>query len=113
MAEPLPDLMNLQQVLERLRGTVGRSRLLDHLAAFPMFAGGATHGRLGRKYVFSPEQYRRLVESLSQPRQPAAIRYPNAPLPNADRAYASARALADRLLQNPKAARNKLKPRGR
>ena len=63
----LPDLMDLRDVLVRLRGKIGRTALLEHLAAYPVFAGEPTHGRLGRRYRFTPDQYVRLVESLAKP----------------------------------------------
>jgi len=99
----LPDLMTLAHVLARLKGVIGRTALLQHLQGVPVFNGGPTHGRLGRtvpadlkrphktdadhrRYVFTPDQYRRLIASLAAPPlgvPPAAV----PALPSADRAY--------------------------
>jgi hypothetical protein len=49
---------------------------LQHLANVPIFAGGPTHGRCGRRYVFTPAQYGRLVESLSCPGRPSRVAAP-------------------------------------
>ncbi|MGO3517998.1 MAG: hypothetical protein ACTINM_05820 [Acetobacter cibinongensis] len=64
MAETLPDLMTISDVLSRLKGKIGRCRLVDHLKANPEYAGGPTHRRWGKKYLFSPGDYERLIESI-------------------------------------------------
>src|SRR5262249_17811822 len=104
MTETLPDLMRLGDVLGRLRGVIGRTALLQHLARVPVFAGGPTHGRGGRRYVFTPDQYRRLVESLSCPSELSAAAVAHCSMsaaPSAARAFTNARALAMQLLQKP------------
>lgn len=64
MGKVLPDLMTLPDVLERLRGKIGRTRLLEHLRGCPEYNGGPTHRKWGKKFVFSPHDYRRLIESM-------------------------------------------------
>ncbi len=56
MADPVPELQTLPEVLDRLRGKIGRTGLLAHLEAVPVFAGGPTHGRHGRRYMFTADQ---------------------------------------------------------
>ncbi|GBR22958.1 hypothetical protein AA0616_2406 [Komagataeibacter nataicola NRIC 0616] len=62
-----PDLMTLQDVLERLKGKIGRCRLLGHIRECPEHNGGPTHRRWGRKYIFSQSDYHRLIESIECP----------------------------------------------
>ncbi|WP_415439530.1 hypothetical protein [Acetobacter orientalis] len=62
--KPLPDLMTVPDVLERLKGKVGRTRLLEHLKRTPHYNGGPTFRWWGKKFIFSPEDYQRLIESM-------------------------------------------------
>ncbi|GCD48761.1 hypothetical protein SRCM100623_01723 [Acetobacter pasteurianus] len=54
MGETLPDLMTTKDVL---------TRLLEHLE----YNGGPTHRRWGKKFVFFPDDYQRLIESMKYP----------------------------------------------
>ncbi|WP_238331238.1 MULTISPECIES: hypothetical protein [Acetobacter] len=67
MGEALPDLMTTKDVLTRLNGRIGRTRLLEHLRKHPEYNGGPTHRRWGKKFVFSPDDYQRLIESMECP----------------------------------------------
>lgn len=58
------ELLTFPDVLARLKGACGRTWLLNHLASVPEFDGGPTHRRVGRKIVFLPADFERLLESL-------------------------------------------------
>lgn len=85
-----PKLMTFDQVLKNLQGIRGRTFLLDHLKNTPLHAGGPTHRRFGRRIVFYPEDYERLLQSLeNQPepvKDPARNSSSRAP-PSAEKAY--------------------------
>ncbi len=59
--------MTLQEVTTRLQGRIGRTNLLHHLRANPFYAGGPTHRKNGSKFLFTPGDYARMLESLSCP----------------------------------------------
>ncbi|MCP1196231.1 hypothetical protein ACLEIY_10400 [Acetobacter tropicalis] len=67
MGETLPDLMTIKDVLSRLKGKIGRSRLVKHLHETPEYNGGPTHRKWGAKYLFSAQDYERLIESIECP----------------------------------------------
>ncbi|NPD70092.1 hypothetical protein HN018_21955 (plasmid) [Lichenicola cladoniae] len=58
------NLLLLSEVLERLRGKVGRTRLLAHIIKHPKFGGGRTHRQKSRKLLFTKADYARLLESF-------------------------------------------------
>jgi hypothetical protein len=64
------DLMTMADVLERLKGRMGRTNLIAHLQAHPVYAGGPTHRKNGRKILFTQGDYGRLIESLACPVAP-------------------------------------------
>ena len=97
----LPDLMTLNDVLARLRGKIGRTTLLQHLATVPVYAGKPTHGRLGRRFRFTQAQYANLVESLAVPPPPRAPNGAMPAFPSEDRAYERVQALTAKLLRKP------------
>lgn len=67
MSEALPAIMTLSDVLSHLQGRIGRTKLLSHLSVFPLHEGAPTHRRWGRKYIFHPDDYERLIASLECP----------------------------------------------
>jgi len=97
MQADLPELMTLRDVLKRLKGKVGRTALLAHLAKVPTFFGDPTHGRLGRRYLFTAAQYRTLIASLAAPPVPREGRSEHA-WPSEERAQARALVLIDEML---------------
>ena len=75
------DLLLLSEVLERLRGKVGRTRLLAHIVEHPRHNGGPTYRRNGRKLLFTEADYARLLDSfvpVSPQSQPAITAPSNA-----------------------------------
>lgn len=60
-------VLTLRQVLDQLRGLVGKTKLLQHLAEHPEHQGGPTHRRWGNRIVFYPEDLPRLRGSLECP----------------------------------------------
>src|SRR5687768_13007784 len=56
--------LTMREALERLKGVCGRSWLRNHLDSVPEFGGGPTHRRIGKKIVFLPADWLRLLESL-------------------------------------------------
>ena len=58
--------MGLKEVLVRLKGLRGRTFLLDHLKAVPVYNGGATHRRWGNRFVFYEADFQRLLDSLEK-----------------------------------------------
>lgn len=112
MGETLPDLMTLPDVLERLRGVVGRTYLLQHLRDHPEFNGKPTHRRIGGKLVVRAEDYPRLLESLEcrskSSNAKEGKRYTSV-VPSAEKAFTNAQTLLTRNLQKlsaPKERRN-------
>lgn len=112
MGEKLPDLMTLPDVLERLRGIVGRTYLLKHLREYPEFNGRPTHRRIGGKVVVRAEDYPRLLESLEcrskSSNAKEGKRYTSV-VPSAEKAFMNAQTLLTRNLQKlsaPKEKRN-------
>jgi len=104
MPPDVPELMTLAEVLDRLRGKIARTALLEHLQAVPIFAGGPTHGRHGRRYLFTAAQYGRLVESLACPPAPgqyATRSRPTPAPPSESHSSTRARKLVDDLLRKP------------
>ena len=63
MGETLPDLMTLPDVLERLKGIVGRTFILQHLKEHPEHKGKPTHRRIGRRIIVYAEDLPRLLDS--------------------------------------------------
>lgn len=59
--------MTMAEVLERLRGRMGRTNLIAHLKKHPVYAGGPTHRKNGRKVLFTEGDYGRLIDSLAAP----------------------------------------------
>lgn len=62
---PGPSLFTLADVVRQLRGAIGKTNLVRHLKAVPRFAGGPTHRKNGAKYLFTPEDVARIIESLA------------------------------------------------
>jgi hypothetical protein len=62
-----PELFTFSQVLELLKGRIGRTNLTKHLKAVPVFSGGPTHRKNGTKYLFTARDIERLVDSLVVP----------------------------------------------
>lgn len=112
MAETLPDLMRLSDVLKRLRGIVGRTYLLNHLRDYPEFNGQPTHRRIGGKLVVRAEDYPRLLESLecrSKSSNAKEGKRFTSVVPSAEKAFTNAQTLLTRNLQKlsgPKERRN-------
>lgn len=95
MAE-IPKLLRVSDVLERLRGTIGRSKLLEHLKNYPEHNGAPTHRRIVGRIVFHPDDIIRLIDSLechSKSSHAPAEKRSTYAVPSADKAYLSALAL--------------------
>ncbi|ANA13388.1 hypothetical protein [Acetobacter oryzifermentans] len=87
MTDLFPTLLTLAQVLEHLKGIVGRTYLLQHLRMVPEFEGHPTHRRIGRRIVFYPADVQCLLSSLEErPERP--LRHSHSSFePSADKAY--------------------------
>lgn len=87
MTDSFPTLLTLAQALERLKGIVGRTYLLQHLRMVPEFEGRPTHRRMAGRIVFYPEDVQSLLTSLEErPERP--LRRSQGPFePSADKAY--------------------------
>jgi hypothetical protein len=94
----VPALFDLAEALRRLR--CGRTFLLAHLTANPLHAGKPTHRRVGRRIMFTPDDFARLLETFTpaaaEPVEPAARGRAVAAPPSADRAYRVAMKAAER-----------------
>ncbi len=92
MTDPFPTLLTLAQVLERLKGIVGRTYLLQHLSCMPQFESHPTHRRIGRRIVFYPEDIQYLLASLESRHERNSKHSGNVgiPEPTAEKAYAAA-----------------------
>ena len=96
MSEALPALMTLSDVLERLKGIVGRTFILQHLKEHPEHKGKPTHRRIGRRIIVYAEDFPRLLESLecrSKSSNAQAVKRSMCAEPSADRAYMKAQEL--------------------
>ena len=96
MGDELSNLLMMKDLLLRLSGKIGETRLRKHLQETPVFAGGPTHRRWGKKIVFSGDDIERLLKSLECPSKlsvaPAANTFTSVE-PSAEKAYLRAQAL--------------------
>lgn len=95
MAE-VPKLLRVADVLERLQGTIGRNKLLQHLKCYPEHNGGPTHRRIVGRIVFHPDDIIRLIDSLecrSKSSHALAEKRSTSVVPSVDKAYSKALAL--------------------
>ncbi len=60
----VPEIITLQQMLERLQGICGRTFLLGHLKETPFYDGVPTYHRVGNKIVFYPDDVKALMASF-------------------------------------------------
>lgn len=67
MGEALDETMTFQDVLDRLKGRIGKTKLREHLSRVHEFHGGPTHRRWGSRIIFYPADYKRLLLSLECP----------------------------------------------
>lgn len=98
--------LTLQEVLERLKGLIGRTKLLSHLSAYPTYNGEPTHRRWGSRIIFYRDDYQRLLASLERPSASLSKREwitHAPPLPSAEKAYLRAMKLLAK--KNTKARR--------
>ena len=96
--------MTLEAALEALRGVIGRTALLQHLRDVPLWHGKPTHGRNGRKYLFTAAQYATLLESFSCRSASSNVpedRRSTSAAPSEAKAVSRAQALIDQILQRP------------
>ena len=91
MTDPFPTLLTLAQVMERLKGIVGRTYLLQHLSCMPQFERHPTHWRTGRRIAYHPEDIQYLLATLESrhERQPKHSRSGGIPATTAEKAYAA------------------------
>ncbi len=66
-AKMAEEIFTLAEVLERLKGRIGRTKLIAHINAVPRFAGAPTHRRNGVKYLFTEADIERIIDSLACP----------------------------------------------
>lgn len=64
MSESPDETMTFQDVLKRLKGRIGKTKLREHLSRVHEFHGGPTHRRWGSRFIFYPADYKRLLLSL-------------------------------------------------
>lgn len=94
----LGQVFTLREVLLELRGLVGKTKLLAHLAEHPEHQGGPTHRRWGNRIVFYPEDLPRLRGSLECPSRSSAGRArpcSTSAAPSEDKAFSRALKLLD------------------
>lgn len=87
MTDLFPTLLTLAQVLERMKGIVGRTYLLQHLRMVPEFEGRPTHRRVAGRIVFYPEDVRCLLASLEECSSRQIKPSKTAPLSSAQKRY--------------------------
>ncbi|MEW9274897.1 hypothetical protein [Gluconobacter oxydans] len=63
----LPTVYTVNDLLDHLKGRLGRGKLMQHLSQVPEFDGGPTHRRWSNRIVFYPEDITRLLSSLECP----------------------------------------------
>ena len=87
-ATPEAPLWSLADVLDRLGGRVGRTFLLQHIRRIPVYGGGPTHLRAGRKLLWRPADSTGFLKALPHhaPSRHAQSRHP-LPHENALRAW--------------------------
>lgn len=71
----VPEIITLQQMLERLQGICGRTFLLGHLKATPFYDGVPTYHRIGNKIVFYPDDVKALMASFEPGQESRFRRY--------------------------------------
>lgn len=72
----VPEIITLQQMLERLQGICGRTFLLGHLKETPFYDGVPTYHRIGNKIVFYPDDVKALMASFEpQPKRPKHLHH--------------------------------------
>lgn len=99
MGEVLPDLMTLKDVLLRLHGTIKEKTLRKHLSETPIYGGGPTHRRWGRKFVFRNDDFKRLLDSLECRSKSSPVKIVNISMsvePSAEKAFLRAQELLTR-----------------
>lgn len=99
MGEVLPDLMTLKDVLSRLHGTIKEKTLRKHLSETPIYGGGPTHRRWGRKFVFRNDDFKRLLDSLECRSKSSPAKIANISMsvePSAEKAFLRAQELLTR-----------------
>jgi hypothetical protein len=105
-------LLTMAEVEQRLRGRMGRKRIIAQLNVYPVYAGGPTHSRNGRKYLLTEEQFSRFIRSLEC--RSASSATPDRPAstsagPSAERQFMRAQALIAQLLPSNTARAEKPK----
>ncbi|GBR15348.1 hypothetical protein GCM10007868_13610 [Gluconobacter frateurii] len=96
MGETPDDTMTFQDVLVRLKGRIGRTKLREHLSRVREFHGGPTHRRWGSRIIFYPADYSRLLLSLECPSKSTSAPIQKRSMsvePSKDRAFTKAQEL--------------------
>ena len=87
------EILTIADVLTRLKGIMGRTKLTAHLQQVPEYEGGPTHRRFGNKIVFREGDYERLLESFechSKSSRAKVVQRSTFAVPSEDRAYSRA-----------------------
>lgn len=102
------ELFTLAELLQRLKGKIGRTKLVQHINAVPQFAGGPTHRKIGAKYLFTEADIGRIIDSLACPENTASSLTTSnfgkervLAAPSEQRAYDRAMKLLSKAMQKP------------
>lgn len=110
-SDPVPTLFNVDEALRRL-GSGCRRWLLGHLRAHPFHGGQPTHRRVGKRIMFTEEDFARLLDTLA-PSAPARPSHAPAPRWSAGKAPPSAERAVELALARAEAGmkRRPVRPR--